>query len=195
MVPLAIHGDGVPVQGRMNQSTVDFLTFNFPGSLGKAHKRIPICCLDAQCNAGDQTINAIWEVIKWSLESLGQGKHPTARHDGSEFLPHQDDSRKKGTVGRSWRKGTGRRDLWEGNWWKMEEENCGTRTGGGTGRRKLWERNWRKGTARRELKEGNCGKGTRRRGLDEENCRKGTGGNLYDWFVGLASVQNPRFSS
>lgn len=94
MVPLAIHGDGVPVQGRMNQSTVDFLTFNFPGSLGKAHKRIPICCLDAQWNAGDQTINAIWEVIKWSLESLGQGKHPTARHDGSEFLPHQDDSRK-----------------------------------------------------------------------------------------------------
>ena len=28
MVPLGIHGDGVPVQGRMNQSTVNFFTVN-----------------------------------------------------------------------------------------------------------------------------------------------------------------------
>ena len=85
MFPLAIHGDGVPVQGRMNQSTLDFLTFNLPGSLKKASVRIPICCLDAQYNCGAETIEAIWSIIAWSLESLGKGKHPC----GYPFSPKE----------------------------------------------------------------------------------------------------------
>lgn len=89
MFPLAIHGDGVPVQGRTNQSTLDFLTFNLPGSLKKASVRIPICCLDAQYNCGAETIEAIWSIIAWSLESLGKGKHPCTRHDGSPFSPKE----------------------------------------------------------------------------------------------------------
>eukprot|EP00439_Symbiodinium_sp_Y106_P080550 s218_g19.t1 len=32
MVPLGLHGDGMPVQGRMNQSTVDFMTVNLLAS-------------------------------------------------------------------------------------------------------------------------------------------------------------------
>eukprot|EP00435_Cladocopium_sp_Y103_P012687 s119_g3.t1 len=32
MLPLGLHGDGVPAQGRMNQSTLDFWTVNLPCS-------------------------------------------------------------------------------------------------------------------------------------------------------------------
>ena len=85
MLPLAIHGDGVPVQGRMNQSTLDYLTLSFPGSKRLEKIRIPMCCLDAQWNGGEQTINAMWAVIAWSLKSLGQGIFPAKRHDGTPF--------------------------------------------------------------------------------------------------------------
>ena len=46
MYPLGLHGDGVPVQGRMNQSTLDFWSMNLPCSPAFSAMRIPICCLD-----------------------------------------------------------------------------------------------------------------------------------------------------
>ena len=48
MFPLGLHGDGVPVQGRMNQSTLDFWTVNLVGSKRFNQMRVPICALDAR---------------------------------------------------------------------------------------------------------------------------------------------------
>lgn len=89
MVPLGLHGDGVPVQGRMNQSTVDFITVNLCCSEKYSSERVPLVCLEARYNAGDQTCNALMEVIAWSLKKLGEGKYPTARHDGTPFGPNE----------------------------------------------------------------------------------------------------------
>ena len=85
MVPLGLHGDGVPIQGRVNQSTLDFLTINLPASECFQAERIPIFCLEAKHNAGEETCLAICQVIAWSLRKLGEGIYPTERHDGEPF--------------------------------------------------------------------------------------------------------------
>lgn len=89
MVPLGLHGDGVPVQGRMNQSSVDFITINLCCSEKYSSERVPLVCLETRYNAGDQTCNALTEVIAWSLKKLGEGKYPTARHDGTPFWSNE----------------------------------------------------------------------------------------------------------
>ena len=63
MVPVGLHGDGVPVQGRMNQSTVDFWTLNLPCSATFQAQKVPIC----KYIAGEETCNPICKVIAWSL--------------------------------------------------------------------------------------------------------------------------------
>ena len=55
---------------------------------------MPVCCLDARVNAGSPTIQAICAVITWSLECLGKGVYPTARHDGTSWHKKEDASRK-----------------------------------------------------------------------------------------------------
>ena len=85
MLPLGLHGDGVPVQGRMNQSTVDFVTVNLLGSKKFASKRVPITCLEGKYFANQLAAQAIQAVIAWSLQSLGEGKYPSARHDRSSL--------------------------------------------------------------------------------------------------------------
>ena len=96
MLPIGLFGDGVPVQGRMNQSTVDFWTLNLPCSSTFSSWRIPIRCLDARM-IGAPTIKAMCEIIHWSLDSLAKGKFPEARHDGSPWLAS--DSNRKSVKG------------------------------------------------------------------------------------------------
>ena len=50
MVPLGLHGDGVP-----------------------------------RYVAGRETIEAVQQVIAWSLQSLGEGRYPSCRHDGGSM--------------------------------------------------------------------------------------------------------------
>ena len=57
MVPLGIHGDGVPVQGRMNQSSLDFITVNLLASR-HSQLRVPLTCVDAKFIAGPETTQA-----------------------------------------------------------------------------------------------------------------------------------------
>ena len=95
MVPVGLHGDGVPIQGRMNQSTLDFFTLNLPCSDTFQSQRVPICCLETKYNAGEQTCQAICEVIAWSLKKLGEGKYPTERHGGQPFSSTTDKERQK----------------------------------------------------------------------------------------------------
>lgn len=87
MYPLGLHGDGVPVQGRMNQSTLDFWSMNLPCSPAFSAMRIPICCLDTRMIAAE-TIQAICGILFWSFDCLNKGTFPTARHDGSPWLKH-----------------------------------------------------------------------------------------------------------
>lgn len=94
MVPLGLHGDGVPVQGRMNQSSVDFFTINLPCSEQFGSYRTPIVCLESRYNAGEQTCNAITQVIAWSLQKLSEGQFPTARHNGEAWLPNEQQRQK-----------------------------------------------------------------------------------------------------
>lgn len=86
MVPLGLHGGGVPVQGRMNQSSVDFFTINLPCSTQFGSDRIPIVCVESRYITTEETCNAITEIIAWSLQKLGEGKYPMVRHDGKQFL-------------------------------------------------------------------------------------------------------------
>ena len=85
MVPLGMHGDGVPVQGRMNQSTCDFITINLPASNAFQAKRVPITCVESRFVAGAGTIEAVQQLIAWSLQSLGEGRYPGCRHDGGSL--------------------------------------------------------------------------------------------------------------
>ena len=94
MVPLGLHGDGVPIQGRMNQSTLDVWCLNLPCSEKFQAERVPICCLETKYNAGPETCKAICEVIAWSLKKLGEGHFPCERHDGKSFDSLKDKKRK-----------------------------------------------------------------------------------------------------
>ena len=85
MVPLGLHGDGVPVQGRMNQSTADFITVNLLASNTFASMRVPITCVESRFHAGSETAEAVHSVIAWSLQSLGEGIYPHCRHDGGSL--------------------------------------------------------------------------------------------------------------
>ena len=95
MLPLRLHGDGVPVQGRMNQSTLDFFTVKLLCSAKQNAKRTPVCCLEAKWHAGPETTKAICKVIAWSLKNLGHGFYPCKKHDGSDFDQSLDKARIK----------------------------------------------------------------------------------------------------
>ena len=85
MFPLGLRGDGVPVQGNLRRSTVDFLTINLPGSQKNAAKRVPVTCLETKYSAGQTTTQAILEVLAWSLKQLGKAEYPKLRHDGGSL--------------------------------------------------------------------------------------------------------------
>ena len=92
MFPLGMHGDGVPVQGRMNQDTLDFISLNLVAS---EHRKIRVVftCIEKRFNSGKDTIEAIFQILRWSLDCLGRAQYPTSRHDGSRFETHGDKER------------------------------------------------------------------------------------------------------
>ena len=75
--PLGLHGDGVPIQGRMNQDTLDFITINMPCSPLHSQIRIPVTCIEKKFNAGVQTVNqgarvaSMWEHIQSLYKAEG----------------------------------------------------------------------------------------------------------------------------
>ena len=77
----------------MNQSTLDFWPLNLPCSEAFAGERIPITCLEAKYNAGQETVSAMRAVIAWNLQRLGEGQYPTERHDGTPFHSKKDKAR------------------------------------------------------------------------------------------------------
>ena len=84
VIGLGIHGDGVPNNyDRTESSTV--ITLNLPGVGGRfSRMRIPLCVMPS-AKVSDATMDAIFEVVAWSLRFLQLGRHPTRRHDGTEL--------------------------------------------------------------------------------------------------------------
>jgi hypothetical protein len=80
----AIHGDGVPNNYDRTENC-QVISISLPGLDAKGGRlRIPLCVLPSRkmCN---ETMDAIMEVIAWSLRHLQCGCRPAARHDGSEW--------------------------------------------------------------------------------------------------------------
>ena len=102
MYPLGLRGDGVPVKGRKNQSTLDYWTINFASSRKNGHTRFLTCCLDQQFSLGQETYQEIMKVITWSLKQLAFGQRACRRHDGKKL-----DKTGKQRLGQAWR-----RQLW-----------------------------------------------------------------------------------
>ena len=84
LLGIGLHGDGVPNNYDRTES-VQIISLNLPGVLGDfARMRIPMCVLPTRkMTAG--TMDAIMEVLAWSLRHLQVGSHPAARHDGSTW--------------------------------------------------------------------------------------------------------------
>ena len=86
MFPLGLHGDGVPIQGRMNQDSCDFLSLNLCCSEMHRKMRVPVTRVEKRFNAGGVTVEAIWSVLTWSLKNLGEGVYPHQRGDSQKWL-------------------------------------------------------------------------------------------------------------
>ena len=71
------------------------ISINLPGVGGKfARMRIPLCVLPSS-KIVSETMDAVLEVIAWSLRHLQLGTHPEARHDGAAWDPATDKTRSK----------------------------------------------------------------------------------------------------
>ena len=87
IVPLGLHGDGVPIQGTLNEQTLDTVCVNMPTSKQNSSLRVPFTVIQKHWQAGDETIQDILEVFCWSMRHLAVGKYPEGRHDGAAWKP------------------------------------------------------------------------------------------------------------
>ena len=85
LIPLGLHGDGAPVQGRMNQSTLVFFTLNLPASGTFQAERVPIVCLEPSTMVAVQHAMPSVKSLRGACKKLGEGRYPEKRHDGSAF--------------------------------------------------------------------------------------------------------------
>ena len=95
VIGLGIHGDGVPNNYDRTESA-HVISLNLPGVGGKfGRMRIPLCVLPSE-KVAHETMDAVFDVVAWSLRFLHIGVHPDERHDRSPW-DHSDASRKKKT--------------------------------------------------------------------------------------------------
>ncbi len=83
LVPVGVHGDGVPFKAKMRDS-LEQVSWNFCGAVDV--QRFLFCALPTSAVAGRATWDALWEVFAWSFRCLLMGQWPGVRHDGSEWL-------------------------------------------------------------------------------------------------------------
>ena len=94
LVPLALHGDGVPVQGTLNEQTLDTFCVNMPTSKKNSDLRVPFTVIQKHWQVGDETFQDIMEIFCWSMRHLAVGKYPESRHDGAVWQPSDKQRRK-----------------------------------------------------------------------------------------------------
>ena len=87
LVPLGLHGDGVPIGGNMTPDSLECFNLNMISSSKHSHLRIPFVCMQLKHCLPQETFDAIVKVLCWSMKALAAGKKPTCRHDGSAWRP------------------------------------------------------------------------------------------------------------
>ena len=87
LVALGLHGDGVPIGGNMSPDSLDVFNLTMITSSRHSGLRVPFVCTQLKHTLHQETFDAIVEVLCWSLQCLAAGEKPTARHDGSPWLP------------------------------------------------------------------------------------------------------------
>ena len=84
IIPFALHGDGVPVQGTMRKEGLDFLTINLPSARSEQlNMPIPFTLLQSDFHSDYETKESILQVLLWSVACLKEGTFPATRHDGA----------------------------------------------------------------------------------------------------------------
>ena len=86
LVPLGLHGDGVPIGGNMTPDSLDVFNLTLISSAKHSHVRVPFVTMQLKHMQPQATFDAIVEVLCWSLRCLASGTKPTSRHDGSPWL-------------------------------------------------------------------------------------------------------------
>ena len=85
VVPIGIHGDGVPLQRSMSMYCIAWNISSVAGS-----ERNLFTCIEKQdlcdCGCGGRcALDAILGIFTWDMMSLYTGMHPTRRHDQTEW--------------------------------------------------------------------------------------------------------------
>ena len=102
LVPLGLHGDGVPIGGNMTPDSLDCFNVNMISSAKHSHLRVPFVCMQLKHCLPQATFDAIVQVFCWSMRCLAAGQKPTCRHDGSPWLSsdkHREFKPEKGGLG------------------------------------------------------------------------------------------------
>ena len=86
LVALGLHGDGVPIGGTMSPDSLDVFNLTLITSSQHSGLRVPLVCTQLK-HTHKETFDAIVQVLCWSLRCLATGTKPSARHDGSAWLP------------------------------------------------------------------------------------------------------------
>lgn len=84
-VAMGMHGDGVPINGTMNEDSLEVFNLNLCTSKKHSHLRVPFACVQLKHTVKNKTFAGIVSVLCWSLRCLATGKRPGRRHDGSPF--------------------------------------------------------------------------------------------------------------
>ena len=85
--PLSLWADGVPYTRKHS-----LFLINMSLRARQSGKRLPLCAIPThllcKCGtcSGRHTLNAVWEVLAWSLRFAALGRRPIKRHDMSDWL-------------------------------------------------------------------------------------------------------------
>ena len=86
IVPLGLHGDGVPFDSQRTRS-LELLHLNFPAT--GSPLRVPLVGAPKEFFVKGKTYQALLELVAWSLKWCAMGQHPPALPDGTPFVDRQ----------------------------------------------------------------------------------------------------------
>ena len=87
IVPVGLHGDGVPFDARRSKS-IEIFSWNLCGlPWPEGGLRVPLTAVPKHFVIKERTFEAILSVFCWSMRMLAIGSCPTARHDGRGWKP------------------------------------------------------------------------------------------------------------
>ncbi len=85
LVPLGLHGDGVPFNSPRVRS-LEFFAMNFPALQQEGPAlRLPLTAVEKSFVLKGRTFHSLMAVLEWSLRMCALGLHPIRGHDGAEF--------------------------------------------------------------------------------------------------------------